>query len=120
MTELDEIREFIKASHISDSIAEMEVELETAITWESRVGFLCNEAESVFEKKYAEHLTRLEGIEETETTRKAKLAGWLADEKKSVADLKVMKHALKQIVMSLLQAIKTRRDEMMLINRSRP
>lgn len=119
MTELEEIRAFIIEPHIDDSIGQMEEQLEKAIGYSQRVGELANAAEHRYEKAHAECIDRLEALtDETETTRKAKLMGWLADHKKELSDLKVMRNSLKQTSMSLMQAIKTRRDEF--INRNRP
>lgn len=119
MTELEEIRAFISEPHIDDSIGQMEEQLEKAIGYSQRVGELANAAEHRYEKAHASFISRLEELtDETETTRKAKLMGWLADNKKELNDLKVMRNSLKQTMMSLMQAIRTRREEP--INRSRP
>lgn len=119
MNELEEIRAFISEPHIDDSIGQMEEQLERCIGYSQRIGELANASEHRYEKAHAECIEKLEALaDETETTRKAKLMGWLADNKKELSDLKVMRNSLKQTMMSLMQAIKTRRDEP--INRSRP
>lgn len=112
MNELDEIRAFIKSPHIDDSIGQMEEQLERAIGYGQRVGEMCNEAEHRYEKAHYDCIEKLEALtDETETTRKAKMMGWLADYKKELSDLKVAKHSLKQVQISLMQAIRTRREE---------
>lgn len=119
MTELEEIRAFIVEPHIDDSIGQMEEQLERAIGFSQRTGELCNIAEWKYERAHAECIEKLETlVDETETTRKAKMVGWLSDAKKELGDLKVMRNSLKQTIMSLMQAIKTRREDP--INWSRP
>ena len=110
--EIQGIRAFISEKHVSDFIPEMEISLEKAIGFSQRVGELANEAEHDYEVLHAECVTRLERLEEqTETTRKALLSGWLAEAKLKLSNLKVMRQSLKQIQMTLMQAIKTRREE---------
>jgi hypothetical protein len=112
MNELEEIVGFIKQSHISDSIREMELSLDLANGYSQRVGELLNLAIWDYEKEYANKLSDLQTMDdETETTRKAKLNGWLADKKKIVSDLKVANNSLRGIRMSIMQAVKTRREE---------
>jgi hypothetical protein len=111
--ELTEIVDFIKQSHVDDAIPNMEISLDLAIGYQQRVGELLNEAIEDYEKGYMNKLDDLSKLDdETETTRKAKLNGWLAPKKRLVADLKTAHGSLKSIQMTLLQAIKTRRTEM--------
>jgi len=90
----------------------MEESLSIAIGYGQRIGELLNEAVHHYERRRASLINELERHEdETETTRKAKLDGWLADDKKLVSDLKNLQTHLKALRMSLFQAIKTRREE---------
>ena len=112
-SELQPIKDFISSRrYISDSIAEMEENLEKAIAWSSRVGELLNEAERRYRLGYAEALNRLQSLEEeTETTRKAKLEGLTADLRLDWQNLRNLNVILKSIRMSIMQAIRTRREE---------
>ncbi len=112
MEEIKEIFEFVKDVGIVDSIPEMETNLDRAIGYSQRIGELLNEAERAYSVKKADCLNKLRDMEdETETTRKVKLEAWTADEKKLWKDLKNIQTHLKQRIMSLFQAIRTRREE---------
>jgi hypothetical protein len=112
MTELEEIYHFCKASHVTDHIPEMEISLETANAYSVRVGMMLNEATEDFEKSHDAEISRLMEREDyTETTRKAHLLAMMSPKKKLVSDLKVLSRSLRTIQMTLMQAIKTRRDE---------
>ena len=113
MTELEEIKEFIQADKALDSIPTMEQELQAAIGYGQRVGEMLNQAEYDYQEAFAVSLEKLSNAEdETETTRKAKLQNWTKDHKKAVQDLKLMKDSLRSVRMALMQATKTRREEM--------
>ena len=110
--EIEEISDFVRETSIVDSIPEMETQLDMAIGYSQRVGELLNEAERAYSLKKADSLNKLRDMEdETETTRKAKLEAWVAEEKKLYKDLKNIQTHLKQRTMSLFQAIRTRREE---------
>lgn len=110
--ELLDIVQFIKDFRLGDSIKEMEEDLQKAIGYSQRVGELQNEAEFVYHRKYAEQLNKLGMAEdETETTRKVKLESWTAEAKLVWQNLKTMTNSLKAVRMSLMQAIRTRREE---------
>jgi hypothetical protein len=112
MEELKEISEFVRNTSISDSIPEMETQLDMAIGYSQRIGELLNEAERAYSLKKADCLNRLRDMEnETEVLRKTKLEAWTADEKKLYKDLKNIQVHLKQRIMSLFQGIRTRREE---------
>jgi hypothetical protein len=112
MEELKEISEFVRDTSISDSIPEMETQLDMAIGYSQRIGELLNEAERAYSLKKADCLNRLRDMEnETEVLRKTKLEAWTADEKKLYKDLKNIQVHLKQRIMSLFQGIRTRREE---------
>lgn len=112
MNEMVSIAEFIKSTHPSDSIFEMEENLGISIGYAQRIGELVNEAEYNYSVKKSEAMNKLLTIEEeTETTRKTKLDAWVASDKKLWQDLKNLQRNLKSIQMSLMQAIKTRREE---------
>lgn len=112
MEEITEISKFIRDIAIVDSIPEMEGRLDVAIGYSQRIGELLNEAELNYSVKKAECLNKLRDMEdETETTRKTKLDSWVAEERKLWKDLKNMQTHLRQRIMSLMQAIKTRREE---------
>jgi hypothetical protein len=110
--ELIEIADFIKDKTASTTIPEMEKDLELAIGYAYRVGELLNEAEFAYTRKREESLTRLRDMdEETETSRKTKLDSWVADEKRIWQNLRNMKSNLRALQMSLMQRIKTHREE---------
>jgi hypothetical protein len=112
MNEIEEISDFVHKKAIVDSPAEMETQLDLAIGYSQRIGELLNEAERAYSIKKADSLNKLRDSEdETETTRKAKLDAWVAEDKKLWKDLKNIQTHLKQRIMSLFQAIKTRRGE---------
>lgn len=114
MNEINEVLGFIEMYRITseDAIPAMEVQLRLAIGYGQRVGELSIEAEKTYRLKFAKCLEDLGQMEEeTETTRKAKLEAWTADEKAAAQHLKNIYSTLKQIRMSLFQAIKTRRTE---------
>ena len=111
--ELETIVKFIKETEVSDHIAEMEQNIAFAVGFTQRVGSLLNDAECDYAKMKMTYLEQLASKEEeTETTRKAKLEAWTADAKRNISNLKLMKTNLRTIQMMLMQAIKTRRDEM--------
>jgi hypothetical protein len=114
MTELEEITQFVDAyrDYKGDLIPEMECLLRVSIAYGQRVGELLNVAQRAYSLKFAECLNKLDGYsDETETTRKAKLDAWCADERFTVGTLKNLYATLKQIRMSLFQSIKNRRTE---------
>jgi len=112
MNELEEVYHFCKASHVTDHIPEMEISLETANAYSIRIGKLLNEATEDFEKSHASEISRLSEREDwTETIRGAHLKAAMAEKKRLVSDLKNMSRGLKSIQMTLMQAIKTRREE---------
>jgi hypothetical protein len=114
MSELEEMTQFVDAykDYTGDAIPDMQVMLRVAIAYGQRTGELLNVAERVYALKFSESLNKLrDAEEETETTRRAKLEAWCADEKFTVRTLKNLYATLKQIRMSLFQAIKTRREE---------
>ncbi len=111
--ELLEIATFIQETKPSEFIGAMEESLYKAVGYSQRIGSLLNEAEESYSVNRMKHLEKLETMEEeTETTRKAKLDSWCASDKKLVADLKNLKTNLRTIQMSLMQSIKTRREEL--------
>ena len=111
--EIQEISDFVRDTKTVDSISEMENQLSLAIGFSQRIGELLNEAERAYSIKKANCINDLSKLEdeETETTRKAKLDAWTAEEKKLWKDLKNIQIHLKQRIMSLFQAIRTRREE---------
>jgi hypothetical protein len=114
MSELEEITQFVDAykSYTGDAIPDMEIMLRVAIGYGQRVGEMLNVAQRVYSLKYAESLNKLRDSEdETETTRKAKLESWCADERFTVGTLKNLYATLKQIRMSLFQSIRNKREE---------
>ena len=116
MNEIDEIDNFVtayKRGDYSDTIPSLEEGQRLAIGYGQRIGELCADATKAHTLRYAESLERLSTFEdgETETTRKAKLAAWCADEKHALDQLKNLYVTLKSIRMGLSQAIKTRREE---------
>jgi hypothetical protein len=112
MTEIETIRNFVLNFKLSDAIPEMEDELETAIGYSQRVGEMISQAEYDYRTAFADALIKLQVMEEeTETTRKAKLESWTAEKKMSWQILKNLNTNLKAVKMSLMQAIKTRREE---------
>lgn len=111
--ELLQIALFIKETKPSDLIGEMEENLFKATGYAQRIGELLNTAEYSYSVNKMKNLEKLESMEEeTETTRKAKLDSWSAEDKKLVSDLKNLKTNLRTIQMSLMQSIKTRREEL--------
>jgi hypothetical protein len=110
--EFEDIAEFIRHFSLSDAIPAMEKDLEKAIGYSQRIGEVYNDAEFAYRNKFAESLDRLGSHEdETETTRRAKLKAWTAEERRVRDNLKVTNTSLKIIRMALMQAIKTRREE---------
>ena len=111
--ELETIEKFIKETEVSDHIAAMEENIALAVGFTQRVGSLLNDAECDYAKVKMTYLEQLASKEEeTETTRKAKLEAWTADAKRNISNLKLIKTNLRTIQMMLMQAIKTRREEM--------
>ena len=112
MSEIEQIRSFIDSFDLGDQIPAMEQDLKKAIGYQQRIGELLNAADYNFKVNYAGQLDKLLTMEEeTETTRKAKLEAWTALDKRTVDDLKTIKSSLRTIIMSLMQSIKTRREE---------
>ena len=110
--EIQTMTMFVRGFRLSDAIPEMEDDLTKAIAYGQRVGELVNEAERDYRVKFAEALNELGAMdEETETTRKAKLEAMTADARLLWQNLKNLNTHLKAARMSLMQAIKTRRDE---------
>lgn len=110
--ELKAIADFIKSTGVSDSIHEMEENLSLTIGFSQRVGELVNDAEFAYSKKKEQALDDLGSMEEeTEVLRKTKLDSWVAEEKRTWQNLKMMYGNLKALRFVLMQAIKTRRDE---------
>jgi len=110
--ELEKIKVFVWNSKISDSILEMEETLNLCIGYGARIGELANESERIYSLKFAEALNKLRDCDdETETTRKAKLQAWTAEDREAWLNLKNLKTHLRARQMSLMQAIKTRREE---------
>ena len=111
--EIKEISDFVHNVQTVDAIPEMQGQLNSAIGYSQRIGELLNEAERAYSIKKANCINDLSTMEdeETETTRKAKLEEWTADEKKLWKDLKNIQTHLRQRIMSLFSAIKTRREE---------
>jgi len=90
----------------------MEANLSLAVGYSQRVGEMVNDAEFAYRVEFEKHLNRLSASDdETETTRKAKLESWTAEHKRVWQNLRVMNSSLKAIRMSLMQAIRTRREE---------
>jgi len=110
---MEDILTFIHQNeHISTEIPAMEKDLQHSIAYQQTVGELLNQAVMEYKLAYADRLSELERMEDiTETIRKAKLEAWTAEKKRNVDDLKQIRATLKSIQMSLLQAIKTRREE---------
>ena len=109
MAELDEIRAFIIERHTHKAIGEMQNDLEKAISYYFKVGDWFNEAQEEYEKKHAQEIGKIERMnEQTETIRAALLKASLAQEKRRVQDFKLMQQSLKQIEMTLWQALKMR------------
>jgi hypothetical protein len=113
MNELLEIADFIKDQNAAGSIPEMEQDLETAIGYAYRVGELLNDAEFAYTKKRESLLAELRvyADDETETTRKSKLDAGVAEEKRVWQNLRNMKSNLRALQMSLMQRIRTHREE---------
>jgi hypothetical protein len=110
--EIKEIYEFVRDITTTEAIPAMQMQLDTAIGYGSRIGELLNIAERAYSIKKADCINKLRDTDdETETTRKIKLEAWVADEKKLYKDLLNIKTHLKAREMSLFQAIKTRREE---------
>jgi phage-related protein len=110
--EIKEITYFVHEAKTVSEIPEMQRQLDLAIGYSQRIGELLNEAERAYSIKKANCLNDLRNLEEeTETTRKVKLESWVAEEKKLWRDLKNIQTHLRQRIMSLFQAIKTRREE---------
>ena len=111
-SEIEIVAHFINTYFLPDSIPEMEEDLLRASGFMYRIGTLVNEAEREYSLKKSNKLAELLSHEnETETTRKAKLDAFVAEEKYLWNTAKNLKSALRSIQMSLFQAIKTRRDE---------
>jgi hypothetical protein len=110
--ELLEIAEFIKKPILSDSIMNLQEGLDKSIGYSQRIGELLNDAEQNYTNKKAQELVRLnQVVGETETTRKTKLESWVSEEKHLWQSLKNIKSNLRSKQMSIMQAIKTRREE---------
>jgi hypothetical protein len=110
--EIKEISDFVRDGVIVDSVPDMERNLDLAIGYSQRIGELLNEAERAYSLKKADKLNLLRDMEEeTETTRKSKLEAWVANENKLWKDLKNIHTHIGKRIMSLMQAIKTRREE---------
>ena len=110
--ELLRIASFVKEFAIPGSIPQMEDLLTLSIGYKQRIGEVLNDAELVYAKKKEQCLASLGELEdETETLRKAKLEAWTATEKHQIGTVKNLSSNLKTIQMTLMQAIKTRRDE---------
>ena len=110
--ELEKIRAFVFAKHISDAIPAMEPELECARGYEARVGELVNEAEhtlTLAKNKAVETYAFVDGY--TETILKAKINAAIAGETLQLQTLKNIKASLHNVQMELMHAIKTRREE---------
>ena len=109
--ELVTIANFIKNTVVEDSIGSMETNLSLTIGFSQRVGELLSDAEFNLAKKREQCLNDLLSNEdETETQRKAKLDSWVAEEKRTFQNLKMIFSNLKALRFVLMQAIKTRRD----------
>lgn len=109
MIDLEEVRAFIGERHTHKAIGEMQNDLEKAISYYFKVGDLFNEAQEQYEKKHAEKINEIERMDEqTETIRGALLKAALSGEKRKVQEFNLMQKSLKQIQMTLFQAIKTR------------
>jgi hypothetical protein len=112
--ELDDILAFVEdfRNGGAESLPEMETQLRQAIGFGQRVGEMLNIAERGYRLKFAQSLNNLmDGDGETETTRRAKLESYTAEERYVWQNLKVLSNTLKQVKMGLFQAIKTRREE---------
>lgn len=108
--DIAEIRNFIVSPHVTDHIRGMEVDQEKATGYAQYVGELVNEAEkdlSLYEMSCIEKLSE----DETETLRKTKLKAWTSEKRQFLTDLKLMYANLKSVRMTLMQAIRTRREE---------
>ena len=109
MIDLEVVKQFIAERHTHKAIGEMQDDLEKAITYFFEVGEAFNAAQEDYEKKHAEKINDIERMDEqTETIRAALLKASLSGERKRVQDLGLMQKSLKQIQMTLFQAIKTR------------
>ena len=110
---MEDILTFIHNNkHIATEVPAMESDLQYSIAYQQTVGELLNQAVLEYKLFYAEKLSELEQLNDlTETIRKARLEAWTAEKKRSVDDLKLCKGTLRSIQMSLMQAIKTRREE---------
>lgn len=115
MSTIDElltIADFIVKTKPSEHISEMNENLFLAVGFSQRIGTLLNEADYNYSVNREQHLIRLKGMEgETEITRRSKLDSWSASDKKLLSDLKNIKTNLRTLQMSLMQSIKSRREE---------
>jgi hypothetical protein len=114
MDEMNEMLAFVEEfrTTATSDIPAMEIQLRLAIGYGQRVGELLIESEKAYRLKFAKCLNDLGMMEEeTETTRKAKLEAWTAEDKATMQLFKNLYATLKQIRMSLFQAIRTRREE---------
>ena len=117
--ELLKVADFIYKTKPSEHIIEMNEKLYKAVGYSQWVGARMNEAEYNYAVNREQNLAKLADMEnETETTRKSKLDSWSAADKKLVQDLKNIKNNLRAIQMSLMQSIRSRREEMQMGGRS--
>lgn len=113
MYSLKEVQEFIdEIGKGSPSNPAMEDMLFKSVGYSQYVGELENQAETIYAKKKMECLEKLSKMDdETETTRQAKLNSWTAEEKETWRNLRLMNRNLKTAQMSLMVAMKNRREE---------
>lgn len=109
MTSPEEIQTFISQRRTHKAIGEMQDDLEKAISYYWQVGDWANQAEEEYEKAHAQKILEIERMDDqTETIRQALMKAYLSPMKRKMLDYKLMQRSLKQIQMTLFQAIKTR------------
>ena len=110
--EISEIRDFILEKHTIKHMPEMEAAQDEANAYFQRVGEVVNEAEHAYNIKFNQVMEGLRNRdEETESSKGAALKSLTADEKKFLEDMRLLKAGVRNVRMTLAQAIKTRREE---------
>ena len=81
--EVETIREFVSGWSTSDSVWEMEKQIEKAIGYCQRVGELSNNAEVTYYSALNAAIEKIQDmVDETETSRQAKLKAFTAEQKR--------------------------------------
>lgn len=112
MNELEFIQDYLKTIRLTADIGALEQNLEHVLGYAQRVGELLNEAEQTYTLARGQALKQFLDREDlTETIRKQLLESAVAEQRKNLADLKLLNHTLRGWQMAVLQAIKTRREE---------